>query len=408
MLKKLFLSFSLAQQNIRSRLFHTLLSILGIVIGVGALVTVLSLIDGMEKFAQEQITKTTNLTSILLQTDTYKRENKLRIKKESYDYLTYEQLPELTAALSHPTKSYMEVVQTSEVKLSDNGKNIVASTSGISAYHPKYTGLATGKMFTKADVEARNKVAFVNYAFAQLANAGDSTAPVIGKSVELGPNTLKIQGILKDDGVEAPVVYYPISILAEADLKENPPRVIIDAENVEQVPVIKSEIEDWLKQKYKKDSSDFAVISNEFRIDQASKAFLLFRVVMGLIVGISVIVGGIGVMNVLLISVTERTVEIGVRKALGAKKRDILMQFLAESISVSLFGSILGLLLGILATLGIVPIINAVADVEFAAAYTLNTFFIIAIIAVIIGVVFGTYPATRAAKLDPVDAIRRE
>ncbi|SFC33878.1 ABC transporter permease [Spirosoma endophyticum] len=139
-----------------------------------------------------------------------------------------------------------------------------------------------------------------------------------------------------------------------------------------------------------------------------AKGFLLFRLIMGMIVGISVLVGGIGVMNVLLISVTERTVEIGIRKALGAKKRDILWQFLSESITISTFGSVLGLALGLLSTMAVVPIVKALTDIPFQMAYTWNTFSIILVIAMLIGVIFGTYPAMRAARLDPVEAIRRE
>lgn len=154
--------------------------------------------------------------------------------------------------------------------------------------------------------------------------------------------------------------------------------------------------------------ADFIIITNEQRLSQAAKGFLLFRLIMGLIVGISVLVGGIGVMNVLLIAVTERTVEIGVRKALGAKKRNILWQFLSESITISTFGSLLGLALGILSTLAIILLVKALTDIPFQVAYTWTTFFVIVVVAMVIGVVFGTYPAMRAARLDPVEAIRRE
>jgi putative ABC transport system permease protein len=129
---------------------------------------------------------------------------------------------------------------------------------------------------------------------------------------------------------------------------------------------------------------------------------------MGLIVGISVLVGGIGVMNVLLISVTERTAEIGIRKATGANRRDIMLLFLSESITVSAFGSFLGLVLGVLGTMIIIPIIKAITEVPFQAAYTWNTFLVITVLSILVGIIFGTYPAIRASRLNPVEAIRHE
>jgi putative ABC transport system permease protein len=129
---------------------------------------------------------------------------------------------------------------------------------------------------------------------------------------------------------------------------------------------------------------------------------------MGLIVGISVVVGGIGVMNVLLISVTQRTAEIGIRKAVGANRRDIVLLFLSESITVSAFGSLIGLIVGTLFTMAAVAIVTKVTEVPFYAAYTWDTFLIISLISLVVGVVFGTYPAIRASKLDPVEAIRHE
>lgn len=408
MLKKLIISFSLAQQNISARLFHTLLSVLGIVIGVGALVAVLSFIDGMEKYAQEQISGTTSLNSILIQTQPYQSENGLRIRKEKYDYLTFPRFNQLLALLKQPAQGYLEAEQTRQVWLEDTSKSIASKVRAISAYHPKYPGVDKGELFSAADVANRAPVAFVNPAFARLALGVDSAAFILGRQVWIDKHALTIKGLLKDGEGKAPELFYPITLLAEAELQANPPRAIVEAENVEHVPGIKAGIDAWLQQEFGKAEPDFVVFTNELRVAQAAKSFLLFRVIMGMIVGISVIVGGIGVMNVLLISVTERTVEIGVRKAMGAKKRDILLQFLAESVTVSLFGSILGVAVGVLFTLGAVPIINAITNIEFQATFTMGTFILVASIAVLIGIIFGTYPATRAARLDPVEAIRRE
>jgi len=130
--------------------------------------------------------------------------------------------------------------------------------------------------------------------------------------------------------------------------------------------------------------------------------------VMGAITGISVLVGGIGIMNVLLISVTERTKEIGIRKAAGARKKDIVLQFLSESVTISIVGCTLGWVAGVLGVFGIVELINRFTDFTFQAALSFGTVMVILIIAILVGMVFGTYPAWKAANLTPVDAIRHE
>ncbi|NDK57327.1 ABC transporter permease [Pontibacter fetidus] len=407
MLKKLLNSFALALHTIRTRLFHTLLSILGIVIGVGALVTVLSLIDGMEQYAREQITNTTSLKAVMIETDTYKRVNDVRLQKENYSYLTYERFRAFDEAMTLPATGYIAFKQNSEVQLPDSS-SIGAVVQGINTIHPTAATIATGRLFSPQDVAAKSPVAFVNHAFAKQAAGKSPAQTIIGQTITCKAKAVKVIGVLQAQKQEQPEVYLPISLFTDDELKTDPPRVVFEVENVEQVQAFKKNAETWLKTEFATDTTDFRVMTNEARVEQAAKGFLLFRVIMGLIVGISVIVGGIGVMNVLLISITERTVEIGVRKAMGAKKRDILLQFLAESVTVSLFGSLLGLVLGILATLGIVPIIKALTDVPFQAAYTLDTFLVITIVAIVIGIVFGTYPATRAARLNPVEAIRRE
>lgn len=407
MLKKLLNSFALALHNIRTRLFHTLLSILGIVIGVGALVTVLSLIDGLEKFAKEQITTTTSLKAVMIETNTYKRVNDVGVQKEDYGYLNYDRFKTFSGAMHIPATGYIEFGKNSEVLLSDSSK-VGVGVNGVNALHPTLAVLETGRLFTAEELTAKIPVAFANYSFAKQVAGKDSVDTALGQTIAYKDKVVKVVGILKSKGREKPELYLPISLFSDDELKANPPRVMFEVDEVEQVQAFKKDAELWLKANVAKDTTDFRVITNEGRVEQAAKGFLLFRIVMGMIVGISVIVGGIGVMNVLLISVNERTVEIGVRKAMGAKKRDILLQFLAESVTVSLFGSLLGLVFGILFAMGAVPAIKAMTDVPFEAAYTLNTFMVITIIAIVIGIVFGTYPAMRAARLNPVDAIRRE
>jgi putative ABC transport system permease protein len=135
----------------------------------------------------------------------------------------------------------------------------------------------------------------------------------------------------------------------------------------------------------------------------------VFKLFMGALTGISLLVGGIGIMNVLLASVTERTREIGVRKALGARRRDILVQFLAESVAISGAGSLLGVALGLSGAFAIVAGIRAQAQAIYLdATFSWSTVLSAAFSAIVVGLTFGTYPARRAARLSPIDAIRHE
>ncbi len=404
MLQKIFLSFALAFANIRSNIFHTILSVLGIVIGVAALVSILSLIDGMEEFARDQITQTTSLNAIMVQSEAYESVNSVRLRKDTVAAIDHKSYLKLTKSLSKSARPFIWSTSSYAVIISGQTVGAVIVAAGASL-DPRPSGSHPG--FTEEQMQDSVITAMVNTAFVKAAKL-ESNEKAIGTEIIYKNKSLKIVEVLNLDKTETPKVYFPITHLSAQELKDSPPQLLLEAEKTEEIPILKEEISSWLKQHYKRADSDFRIQTNDFRIEQAARGFLLFRVIMGLIVGISVVVGGIGVMNVLLISVTERTAEIGIRKAVGANRRDIILLFLSESITVSAFGSFLGLVFGVGATMIIIPIVKAITKVPFQAAYTLNTFIIISIISVLVGIIFGTYPALRASKLDPVEAIRHE
>lgn len=406
MFKKVTGSFILALQNIRSHFFHTILSLLGIVIGVASLVSILSLIDGMEKFARDEITKTTSLNSITVGTTTNKNINGVWVRKDSITYMTHDDFIDLKRSISLPVTGVLWQVQGKELALKEDTIKTASNTTALSAFDTTFHVLH-GQIITEADIRQKLQKAVVTEELAKILADKKELRTIIGKTVQFGDRELELAGIVTTRRAQRPELFFPISLFTDEQFKATPPQSMFEAAHVTDVPKIKEQIQLWLSKKYG-EKNDFVITTNEFRVAQAARGFYLFRIIMGLIVGISVLVGGIGVMNVLLISVTERTSEIGVRKAVGANKRDIILQFLSESITISLFGSLLGLVIGILGTMIIVPIVKSLTGVPFQAAYTLNTLFVISILAVVIGIVFGTYPAMRAARLDPVEAIRRE
>ena len=406
MLKTIIASFILAFSNIRSHFFHTLLSVLGIVIGVASLVAILSLIDGMEKFAQDQITRTTSLKMITVIPEPNRLSNGVRIRKDSVTFLNYEDFRSLEAHLTKPAKAFMYNRQAREIRLERDTVRAGAQTTAV-------VGLDTmghmleGRGFSEAEFLDRKHVCILNNTLATRLQGNDDLEKLLGKSAHVGDRILRVVGIIDLPQAQGPELFFPYTLLSDAEVYANVPTCIVEAERVEDVFHLKEEITAFIGDRFS-GKHDFRINTNEFRVEQAAKGFFLFRVIMGLIVGVSVLVGGIGVMNVLLISVTERTVEIGVRKAVGANRRHIILQFLSESITISFIGSLAGLVLGVLGTMAIVPIVRSLTEIPFQVAYTINTLMVVSILALIVGVGFGTYPAMRAAKLDPVEAIRRE
>jgi putative ABC transport system permease protein len=361
----------------------------------------------MEEYAKEQITKTTSLKAINIWSNQYTRTNGVRMRRDSFAVLNYGDYADLKGRLTKPCSVHYMASFAGMVNVGDSTKQIGAMFYALGS-PPVHSGVefTTGTTFTHDEITTGSKLALVNHQFVKLMDSTMKPGDAVGRKVIVKNKELIIKSVF-DDKANDPHLALPLTLLTARELRDNPPSLIVDANVVEDVTELKSQVLAWIKGKFKNEG-EFAVVTNDARVEQATQGFLLFRIIMGLIVGISVVVGGIGIMNVLLISITERTVEIGIRKAVGANRRDLILQFLAESVTVSVFGSVLGLVLGVLGTMAVVPIVSSVAKIPFYANYTLNTMIVVGVLAILLGIVFGTYPAIRASRLDPVEAIRRE
>lgn len=408
------ISFNEAINTLRTNLFRTLLSTLGIVIGVGALTSILALGDGMERFGREQVASTTSLSTVYIEATTTEEVDGLIMPKEQFPIIHYDDLSSLTTALSPSDTIVLRTQMRAFVRVEGDTFKRPAEVFGIvpqEMYLRDRMEIEHGRAFGESEMTNRDSVVIVNHTLAtRLVPDSNHLETILNQTVLINSHRLKVIGISKSKSKNGPVpkAAMPIFVLNEAELRADPPSLTIIADKVENVPVLKGKAEQWLDQHFQGGKAAFRVFTNDFRIDQLSSAILVFKIVMGMIVGIAILVGGIGVMNVLLMSVTERTREIGVRKALGAKNRVIAMQFLAESLAVSLLGSLLGMVLGGLFLLAAVPIIDYFTEVKFPIAFQPSSFLVVMGIAVVIGIVFGTYPAKKASRLSPIDAIRHE
>jgi putative ABC transport system permease protein len=188
--------------------------------------------------------------------------------------------------------------------------------------------------------------------------------------------------------------------------------ILVGARAPELIDLAKSEIQQLLMDRHHiaiGQKPDFEVVTSAQLSELFGRITGIMTMLLASIAGISLLVGGVGIMNIMLVSVTERTREIGIRMAVGARGRDIMIQFLIESVVLSCFGGAIGLALGILASLGITRLINSISNgADWPVVVSIPAGIVAMVFAAVVGLVFGLYPAWRASRLDPIDALRYE
>jgi putative ABC transport system permease protein len=277
--------------------------------------------------------------------------------------------------------------------------------------------LTEGEFFSSAQVNGLASAAILGTNVAEdLFGRRDG---LVGETVRVNGQPFRIVGILKEEGgsefgsstddqVLVPLTTAQVRLLPrkasnQVDL------IYVSAVDSDSVKSAEDEISFILRERHniKLAEDDFIILTQELFLDFASTVTGVFTVFLGGVAGISLLVGGIGIMNIMLVSVTERTKEIGLRKAVGAKKKDILTQFLIESSLLSVLGGIVGIALGWLLSLG-VGRIAAESDFLLEPAITINSVLLATLFSAAVGLFFGIYPANRAAQLEPIEALRSE
>ncbi len=397
-----------AFDNLGANPLRTLLSTLGVVIGVASLVAILALSDGLEEYGREQISRTTDLHSVMVQPRQYDVENGVRVRREDVPTLEPADAASLRARLADSADVALFVLGSGRAGVPGEATHIVlVAATGPEAASQLQDGLAAGRYLTAEDVASNARVVVVSRGVAGW--YGEAPASLPGRTLELDGVAYQVVGVDARDSGETEQLQIPLGETVRAELGSRGllSGLAIRAHRIEDVEAVRAATESWLGARFG-DAGRFSVQSRKAMAAQARQGMLVFKLVMGAIAGISLLVGGIGIMNILLANVAERTREIGIRRATGARRRHVLLQFLAEAVAISAIGSVLGVILGLAGAFSITAGIRHFTDAPIHAAFTWGSVAVAAAAALLVGLAFGTYPARHAARLSPIEAIRRE
>lgn len=383
---------------------RTFLTMLGIIIGISSVIIMMSLGASLSSYMSDTFSSFgSNSISI---TPAWNRESGYWERLCAMDQLDYDALRQQCKHVA-----YVSPVERMAITCVNGSRSCNPDVSGVSeAYMPiGNVKLAHGRWFDAEDVATSNKVCVVGQTVVRDLFGNDENP--VGRTIRCGDQPMQIIGVLKPMGKtlffdQDNMLYIPYTtvmrrfqgITSFSDFEAVP-------RSMGEVEIAVSEIKRVMRQIHGVGKGEPDVVEVSIAQDQLetlTKVLNIVSLVLALIAGISLIVGGVGIMNIMYVTVTERTREIGIRMAVGARQGDILRQFLTESVVLSLVGGIIGILIGF----GLSYVITYFAKMPFVVS---GTALVVSFgVSTFIGVFFGWYPAKRAANLDPIDAIRYE
>jgi putative ABC transport system permease protein len=383
----------MALKSILGNKMRSLLTMLGIIIGVAAVIALVSIGQGTTKQITEQIQGLgTNLLTVNV------------LGRGSSTTLSYDQ-----AIAFANIEGVKEVAPVNSSNASIKYKSSSVSSVNVVGTNTDYLTvqdytLASGRFLGQIDLDYRQKVAILgSETAAELFGEDDP----IGAYILITGKRFKVVGLLESkgsttNGSSDEIVMIPLTTAERQFQSKGVRTVYVQVETAEQIDGVMTELETDLSNVFRGNTNSYRIFNQEDLLATVSSVSNTLTLALGGIAAISLVVGGIGIMNIMLVSVTERTREIGIRKAIGAKRRDILFQFLIEAIVLSGLGGLVGIAVG----LGVAQSVNKFAGMD--VVYSSHIIMLAFGFSVGIGIIFGLFPANKAAKLKPIEALRFE
>jgi putative ABC transport system permease protein len=396
-----------AVRALKRNALRSLLTLLGMIIGVGTVIATTSIGNGAKAQVEAGIAALGQNVLIIFSGNVNR--GGFSMGFGSAGTLTQGDFDAIRREVSGVTGASPEV--RSSAQLAFGNQNIATQVTGVGEDYITVRSwqLSSGENFTDVDVRNANKVCLIGRTTAQtLFGDGDPVGQIIRiKSAPftvvgaLAPKGMSMGGSDQDDIVLVPYTSAMKRLSGATSFRS----FIVQSASPELMPEVQEEIINLLRQRHRigegKDD-DFIVRTQQEITEVATQTSKVMTILLGAIAGISLLVGGIGIMNIMLVSVTERTREIGVRLAVGARSHDILLQFLTEAVALSILGGTIGIGLGILSS----ELVTM--NLGWPTLVSTHWIFISFLASVAIGIFFGFYPARKAAQLDPIDALRYE
>ena len=394
-------TFRQAIQNVWSNKLRTFLTMLGIIIGVMAVIVIVGLGNGMTQSMRDSFSAMgTNTLSINI----WGYGSRTVTVEDVYAIGTKN--PDLIRSISP------------QIDFSNNTPKVGTTTyrySNVAGVDENFTSMknytvAQGRGLQYMDMKDNKQVCVIGDYLNRVAYGGRG----VGQTIKLGPYKFRIVGVLNakvnntsmQQGSDDDCIYLPYTIAMRLSNTAMASSYIAIMSDESKANEAKAVVEAYLTDLFKSDSAFYVYSASEW-LEEMNKMINMVIVVLTGIASISLLVGGIGIMNIMLVSVTERTREIGIRKALGAKERVILSQFVVEAATTSALGGVLGIVLGYIVSMAanhVLPMISS--DIDVTVSPSFNSIAVAFGISVFIGVLFGYLPAKRAARLNPIEALR--